>query len=383
LFAIDHLFYPRPILPPRYYLINGLDALLVLGLVLWWGKQSTPGRALLPLVIGLMSLVPLVTSNLAVLGMRPGPMNRPEVLMLRTLPVLLMALALTAWQYSWQVVVAFSVGINLFALGLHLLFYHPGEASLLPPLIVLLIQTVSLLVVGYFISRLMTRLRRQQDTLEEARDRLLNYAWTLEELTLSRERNRLARELHDTLAHTLSALSVQLETARAYWEVDPETARGILDQSLAATRSGLQETRRALKSLRATPLEEQGLLLALRQLAEEHAARADLDLTLNVSTPLPALPPAVEQAIYRIAQEALANVVHHAGAQSVALCALADDAEFLLVVEDDGRGFEVGAQDGHYGLSGMQERARLAGGELQIATTPGEGTLVQFRVRYG
>lgn len=94
--VIDHTLYPHPVFPPHYYLINGLDALAVLGLALWRQGQQRLGDAFLPLVIALMSLVPAITGNIAVLGVPPGPSNRPEVLMLQTLPILLVALILTA-----------------------------------------------------------------------------------------------------------------------------------------------------------------------------------------------------------------------------------------------------------------------------------------------
>lgn len=115
----------------------------------------------------------------------------------------------------------------------------------------------------------------------------MNYASTLEQLTISHERNRMARELHDTLAHTLSGLTVQLQTVKAYWEIEPDTSQKLLNDALAATRDGLQETPGALKALRATPLEDLGLPLAIRQLAEEAAARASLDLHLEITEPLP------------------------------------------------------------------------------------------------
>ena len=105
----------------------------------------------------------------------------------------------------------------------------------------------------------------------------------MEDLAISRERNRIAQELHDTLSHTLSGLSVQLETMKAYWEVDPATARKRLDKSLAATRSGLEETRRILMALRAKPLEELGLIPALRQMAEEATAKAGITLDIDTA----------------------------------------------------------------------------------------------------
>ena len=109
----------------------------------------------------------------------------------------------------------FSGGIALFSLGLHLYYYRPDGPSLLPPVFVLVIQTITFLLVGYYISVLVRQLRQQNESLAQANARLADHAATLEELTISRERNRMARELHDTLAHTLSALSVQLETAQS------------------------------------------------------------------------------------------------------------------------------------------------------------------------
>lgn len=382
LLLIDHLLYPRPIFPFAYYLINGIDALIVLGLALWpWGRKQL-GRVLLPLVIGLLSLVPTVTANLMVLPIPHLQATSPESTLLRQMPLLLMALILTAWQYGWRYVLLYSGGIGLFTLSLHLYLFRPGGPAVSPPVTVTLIQTVSFLVVGYFISASIQRLQQQQASLARANAQLTDYAATLEDLTISRERNRMARELHDTLAHTLSALSVQLETVKAYWDVDPAAAQGMLDRSLDVTRSGLQETRRALKSLRASPLEDLGLVLALRQLAEETAARANAALDLSLPGKPVSLDPGIEQAIYRVAQEALANAAHHANARALTLRLDVDRARVSLLVRDDGLGFtnEETTAAGHFGLHGMRERAELAGGELSIDTQPGEGTTVQLRI---
>ncbi|MBN1991762.1 MAG: sensor histidine kinase [Anaerolineae bacterium] len=383
LLLIDHLFYPHPVFPPLYYLLNGFNALVGLGLAWWPRGRSVLGRAFLPLVIGLLSVVPVVTAQLMTMRLPASPASGPEGVLLRIMPLLLMALILTAWQYGWRYVILFSGGIALFTLGLHLFYFRPGGLSLLPPVTVLVIQTVSFLVVGYFISTLMRRLKKQQESLAQANAQLTDYAATLEDLTISRERNRMARELHDTLAHTLSGLTVQLETVKAYWDVDPAAAQTILAKSLDATRSGLQETRRALKSLRASPLDDLGLLLALRQLATETAARANLQLELLVPEHLPPLSPAVEQCIYRVAQEATANVAHHANAKNLSVQLTCRPGTILLRVRDDGLGFEVGhdKNSDHFGLPGMRERADLVGGSLTIASKPGQGTTIELTIQ--
>ena len=378
---IDLVFYPRPVFSPAFYLINGLSALVVLGLVIWQPGRTWLGKAFLPLVIVLLAFVPVVTANLAVLSQPPIAANGPEAVTLRLVPLLLMALILTAWQYGWPGVVFFSGTTALLTLGLQLFHFRPGGAPLMPPLTIVLIQTVTFLVVGYFISALIRRLQQQQASLARANAQLTDYAATLEDLTVSRERNRLARELHDTLAHTLSALSVQLETVKAYWEVDPATAQKMVDDALNLTRAGLQETRRALKSLRASPLDDLGLTLALRQLAAETADRANLRLEFSVPEQLPALPPAVEQCIYRVAQEATANVAHHARARRLGVQLIVAET-VVLRVRDDGQGFDPRRMEsaGHFGLPGMQERAKLIGGKLAIDSRPGEGTVVQLAI---
>jgi signal transduction histidine kinase len=332
--------------------------------------------------IVMMSVLPIVTNQLVVLSLPPGLQTMPETTALRLMPVLFIALVLIAWQYQWRHVILFSGGIAVFTLGMYVLFSRPGSGLHLPPVTVLVIQTVSFLVVGYFINTLMSRLKMQQSSLEQANAQLLHYASTLEHLTISRERNRMARELHDTLAHTLSGLSVQLETIKAYWDVDPAAAQHLLDQSLAATRSGLQETRRALKSLRASPLDDLGLVLALCKLAEETAARANLQLDLSLPGHLPALSPDVEQCIYRVAQEAVSNVSHHANAHTLTIQLSVNGPTVSLLVRDDGLGFNM-RQDkasDHFGLPGMRERAHLAGGQLTIDSHPGQGTTIQLTI---
>jgi signal transduction histidine kinase len=385
--AIDHWLLQRQSYAPWYYGINVIIALLVLALALWtWGQQKL-GRALLPLAIVMMSVVPVLGNYRTAYifpGLFPhGPPISPEGMAQRLLPVLLIALVFTAWQYRWRHVVLLSFGTAGLNLAMVVLSMDPkAPPPLLGGFVVTLIQTIIFLIVGYFISLLMERLRAQHASLQEAHAQLAHYASALESLTISRERNRMARELHDTLAHTLSGLSVQLETAKAYWSVDPEAARAMLDRSLTEARSGLQETRRALKALRASPLDDLGLSLALRRLAESTQERANLVVDLTLPTPMPSLSPDVEQCLYRVAQEAIANTVYHANARHLELQLAGDEEKMALVIRDDGQGFDVAAaeQGGHYGLAGMRERAALVGGTLVVASKIGQGTTVRLTV---
>jgi signal transduction histidine kinase len=379
---IDHVLYVRPILPPIYSLLKMLNALLLLVLLRWPRVRERLGVAFVPLVIALLALVPVVIVNILLPGIPATPATGPASIQVRQMPLLLLALILTAWHYGWRAVLLYTTGVILIKLGFYLTISRPPGSPFWPPITVMLIQAASFLVVGYFISTLIQLLRQQQETLTQANACLAAHAATLEELTISRERNRLARELHDTLAHTLSGLSVHLEMMRVYWETDPTAIRPMLDTSLEATRTGLQETRRALKHLRASPLEDLGLVLALRQMATEAAERAGVQLDLHLPEQEPSLEPPVEQCLYRVAQEATANVAHHANATRLTVGLSLHHTEAVLRICDDGCGFMTNEETapGHFGLTGMRERARLAGGTLTIFSQPGKGTTVELRI---
>jgi signal transduction histidine kinase len=242
--------------------------------------------------------------------------------------------------------------------------------------------------VGYGVTWLRGRQLQQESELlaanrqqAEANRKLVNYAATVEQLSTSRERNRLARELHDTLAHSLSALTVQLEAISSLWDVDLGAARRMLARADEITRSGLTEARRSLQALRATPLEEYGLALALRELAELAAQRGDMRLDMEVDDLGGALSSEQEQGIYRIAQEAMENVVRHARASQVRLRLCSADSAVTFMIEDDGVGFvtaDFDGSDSHLGIRGMYERALIAGGALQVTSALGGGTRVRF-----
>ncbi len=301
-------------------------------------------------------------------------------------------LVLVAWQYRFRTVLAYVLGLTLYQVWL----ISPVAAMPLSADVGwLILQGAMMLLVGYIIVQLVAIQREQRQELEHAYKqqaranlRLQRYAVALEELTISRERNRLARELHDTLAHSLSAVTVQLEAVRSIWDTNPVAAQGMLDRADETARRGLTEARRALQDLRASPLQDLGLSLALKDLAETAAERAGASLTLA----LPAqtrdrLSLAIEQGVYRIAQETLENVVRHSEAKSIVFRLEQTRESLFLTISDDGLGIDnaflqqpgPGSQDG-LGLRGMKERAALIGGTLEITRREGQGTLIQLKV---
>lgn len=297
--------------------------------------------------------------------------------------LLLVPVILTAWQYSFRWVLVFGLSSSLFEFLLLTQRFGLAPERLRWSTVALFGRSLLTIFVGYVVSNLIEEQKRQRRELAQANRQLVQYAAALEQLAVSRERNRLARELHDTLAHALSGLAVQLDAIAALWDPMPPRARLMLERALAITRTGLDETRRALQSLRATPLEDMGLSLAVQELAESTTARAGLELRIKLPGPLGNLTPEVEQCFYRVAQEALENVIRHANATIVGVSLYRRDGQLTLEIEDDGMGFsaEADRERDQLGIRGMRERAELIGADLQVRSLEGEGTVI--RLTYG
>jgi signal transduction histidine kinase len=218
--------------------------------------------------------------------------------------------------------------------------------------------------------------RRERDAAEEANRQLRGYAATIEHLATSRERVRLARAMHDTLAHSLSALVIQLEAIEALEETDPEAAKGQFEKAKRIARVGLDETRRAILDLRSSPVEELGLSGALQQLVERFSQHNGIRAGWTVEgKPVP-LMPVQANALYRIAEEALVNVERHAQAHQVNVALCYTDG-VSLEIQDDGRGFDLSQVDRQrYGLLGITERAALVDAQVAIHSSPDGGTQV-------
>ncbi len=219
------------------------------------------------------------------------------------------------------------------------------------------------------------------DMLSVAVERARLHARRLE-AAQTEERNRLAREIHDTIAQDLSAITFQLEAAEAILgaQGDPERARRSVSTALDLARKGLEEARRSVLDLRAAPLEGRTLPVALAALTAD-ADAGTAAVAFEAAPPMTPLPPAVEVGLYRIAQEALQNALRHAAASRVSLRLESLPDRVRLTVEDDGRGFAIeDATASRFGLVGMRERTRLLGGTFQIESSPGAGTRITAEV---
>jgi signal transduction histidine kinase len=325
---------------------------------------------------------------------------------------LVIPMALIAWQFSLTEVIAFCVFTAVFDISIEYIlmsgigfFPEPGvpldrlrehlvvgirgsDLYLNVPFIAFsfisaFIRSIVLLILGLLEYRIMSLQRKERAELVEANEKLTHYALTIEQLTVSRERNRMARELHDTLAHTLSSVAVELEAVKTLVKPKPANAIKLVDQSLSITRNGLNETRKALQDLRALPIEDLGLTLALKTQIESVADRGAIKIKTCIAKGIDKVPPDVAYCIYRIAQEALENIVRHADASQASVTLESAQGMLHLTIRDNGRGFDHASIDNSrkFGLRGMNERVEMLGGKLSVDSTPGQGTTISLILR--
>jgi signal transduction histidine kinase len=217
--------------------------------------------------------------------------------------------------------------------------------------------------------------------LQKAHEELKRHAAQAEELAALQERTRLSRELHDTLGHALSAITVQLEAVRRLSRVDHAKSQALLDEAQATAREAMQGLRAHLVRLRGEQSPE-NLRQALIELADATAARNGWQLHLDLADV--SATDAQSWTLLQVAREALTNAERHAAAREVGVSLSQEGGELCLRVEDDGRG--LGAPlpvEGHYGIVGMRERLREAGGNVEIAGGASGGTLVLARLPQG
>jgi signal transduction histidine kinase len=214
----------------------------------------------------------------------------------------------------------------------------------------------------------MVRAERARAALDQANRALRDYAAQSEELATARERNRIAREIHDGLGHYLTTIHMQIQAARSILASDRPRAEQTLAKAQQLAQEALGDVRRSVSALRA---ERPSLPAALAELAEASDG-AGLATTLTVVGTARPLDPQGEQALYRAAQEGLTNARKHAQAASARLTLDFGDANRVrLTVADDGHGATT--TDGGFGLIGLRERVQLAGGSLSLQTEPGAG----------
>jgi signal transduction histidine kinase len=214
--------------------------------------------------------------------------------------------------------------------------------------------------------------------LQSAHRQLQEYAAQVEELAVAEERNRLAREMHDTLGHRLTVSAVQLEGAQRLIPGNPERAAEMVGTVREQVREALGELRSAVATLREPLATDLPINVALQRLADSFDEATRLEVNLELPADLPKFSNAQRLAIYRAAQEALTNVQRHAQAQRVWVNLVVQEDCVALKVSDDGVGFPKDKKEAAFGLHGMRERAAHLGGELRLETGKLGGAQVVF-----
>lgn len=251
-------------------------------------------------------------------------------------------------------------------------------------------------VLGRAFGRLLRALRQERDELDlltrELEQRVQARTREVERLAADsryaavvRERLRLARDLHDTLAHSMMEMLVEVRTLRMLHAHDPQRLAGELERAEAVARDGLKEAREAVSQMRLNAVRDLGLGAALSSAVARLAERTGLDVRYEADPQAGSFADPRAETVFRIAEEALRNIDRHAHATHVAVSLKdAGDGAIELAITDDGVGFDPeAAHPGHFGVTGIREQAQLIGAELDLRSRPGAGVQLRLRLRVG
>jgi signal transduction histidine kinase len=212
-----------------------------------------------------------------------------------------------------------------------------------------------------------------------AHNKLREYALLAEDKATLDERNRIAREIHDSLGHALTAQSIQLDNAIAFWQLEPTKAYNFLTEAKTLVTTALREIRYSVATMRADPLQEQNLEIAIATLLKEFSQRTTIVPQCHISLPYP-LSKEVKTTLYRIVQEALTNICKHSEATKVVLELQAFPEHLSLLIKDNGKGFDPQQNTTGFGLQGVRERVTALAGYLQMSSDFGRGCTITINI---
>ena len=326
------------------------------------------------------------------------PVKRPYIRWIRNILMTALAACLFFFKSGWnffpivffilspQVMIDFPMKIGAVWLVVYtvitaaFMFAASGVAGLLD----LLPYTAGYVFFGFFgwtmVQAQKDRQRSEQllADLQAAHEKLQHYTEQVEELTITEERSRIAREMHDTLGHRLTIAAVQLEGAARLIHTNPQKTETIIKTVHGQVKEGLAELRRTVAMMRAPVDEDLPLPQALSRLAAGVKEATGLNLKLEMDDSLPALSSSQRHALFRAAQEGLTNIERHASASEAVIGLSCDGDRVSLVIEDNGIGLNQAGKKEGLGLTGMRERAGLLDGEFAIQPREGGGTQLIF-----
>jgi signal transduction histidine kinase len=233
---------------------------------------------------------------------------------------------------------------------------------------------------GNYIGRIITQSGERASLIAQLEATRAELAEVSRQAGVMAERQRLAGEIHDTLAQGFSSILMLIQAADAQLELSPATARGQLSLAAQTARENLAEARTLVGELASAQLQAGTLEDALRRITQRSGAELGIGASFSVDGTGQRLPAATEVVLLRVGQEALANVRKHAAAQNVAVWLRYGPDRVRLEVTDDGSGFDPALVNGGYGLSGMRARVDEAGGTVAVRSAPAKGTSVQVEV---
>jgi signal transduction histidine kinase len=219
------------------------------------------------------------------------------------------------------------------------------------------------------------KLRQLQVELQNLLEHERELNQRIEELATLEERNRIARDIHDSLGHALVALNIQMETALTLWRDDPEKAYGFLVEAKQLGSNALKAVRQSVSDMRSDPLQGRVLEDAIVVLAEEFQRTTGILPEHQIHLNHPLSQP-ISTVVYRVVQESLTNICKHAHATAVSIQIQAVNSMLHLKIQDNGKGFQVNANRSGFGLQGMRERVTALGGNLEITSEPGHGCCI-------
>ena len=235
-----------------------------------------------------------------------------------------------------------------------------------------------LIFVLFMVSAVVTE-RQSRQKLAEANDRLRRYTLLIENQATLQERHRIAREMHDSVGHALTAQSIQLENVALWLPQDLSKATDHLSKARQLSKEALRNVRQSVASLRTDPLQGQTLGGALATLVQDFERTTAIQITSEVSLSAN-LPKEMATALYRVIQEALTNVSKHSEAKQVHLELSDHPTQLHLSLTDNGRGFDLEANRSGFGLQSMRERTEALGGTFHLRSSPGQGCQLQIDI---
>jgi signal transduction histidine kinase len=221
--------------------------------------------------------------------------------------------------------------------------------------------------------------RKSRTKLSTALDQLRQYSLRIEDQSALQERNRIAREIHDSLGHTLTAQSIQLDSALLLQTSNHPEATAFLQEAKQLCKQALQEVRQSVATLRTDPLQGKSLESLVEPLMQEFRATTAIEPICMLSLTQP-LPREVISAFYRVLQESLTNIIRHSCANQVILRLVIRDRLLHLQIQDNGKGFDPNQNLTGFGIQGMKERIAALGGQFTLSSSPDKGCLIDVRV---